>query len=86
MPKSKRQRQEEAIARQEARDDRTDQQQLDRLILAGHGSSREANRLNQRIAERAAEERRAGEKRVKKELDRQEKKLRRNKNKRQHAA
>ena len=43
-------RQQEAAARQAARDARTDAQQLDRLVKAGHGERKEAERLEKRIA------------------------------------
>ena len=43
-------RQQEAAARQAARDARTDAQQLDRLVKAGHGECKEAERLEKRIA------------------------------------
>lgn len=42
-------RQESAIERQEARDKRTDRQQLDLLVKRGHGHCKEAEKLRARL-------------------------------------
>ena len=52
--KRRRERREEAQLRQEARDARTDHDQIALLKRGGHGHCREAVRLRKRIEEEAA--------------------------------
>lgn len=53
-------RQEEARQRDAARAARTPQQQLDKIVAAGHGHSREAKRLIATIAAAAQEKKKTG--------------------------
>ena len=49
FPNRREQRKHEAEVRQNARNKRTDEQQLRRLTMGGHGNCKEAQRLRERL-------------------------------------